>query len=63
MGKVIVHIQRGSDFPEDIAILSTPKLIGALMAVPDAFGSEAKPLHHKISWTKTMIQGFWDLLR
>ena len=48
------------DFADDVAILS--ESLETLVAALDAFSNEAKPLGLEVSWTKTKVQEFGDLL-
>ena len=48
------------DFTDDVAILS--ESLETLVVALDAFSNEAKPLGLEVSWTKTKIQDFGDLL-
>ncbi|XP_069978598.1 uncharacterized protein [Penaeus vannamei] len=49
-----------TDIADDVAILS--ESLDTLVSALDAFSNEAKPLCLEVSWTKTKIQDFGDLL-
>ena len=48
------------DFADDVAILS--ESLESLVVALDSFSNEANTLGLEVSWTKTKIQDFGDLL-